>query len=1036
MTRASSTSRLLVCAATLVLVVPFISAHAQTGKLTGIVTDAATNQPIEGVQVILQGTGYGGLTQSNGRFFIIALPPGTYTVSARRIGYQTTQQQTQILIDVTRTINFSLNPSTAQLQAVRVVESGGAPLVELSQTGTTQSITAEELEGLPVRSIRDAITLQAGFQEIPLASTDLTSFAASRRVGTPSVLIRGGRSGETMTLIDGIPVSNFLFGGGALDVTDKATAQIQTIKGGLEPQYGNALSGVVNIATREGGENLAGSIEYETSRFGGAMGSIRDELRNYDFVDGFLSGPVPATAKKLRFVVAGRTSTSAGQVMEYDQDINDPFLADTTARDPHDFDLIPGWMAQGYTAQRDLFGKLTYYFNPTTTLSVNGIDVFRETMNIPFDWRLTGYSFADACVQQYQDRYGRYINVRDACDTEFGADATRSNGRVTGSERYAYVTPAPIGSHRSLYTARFGQTIRRFNYTIVGGVFDQRRLTCATYFSGVCIGERIADTNFSGRFVTPGVTSPEITPTEGTDQIAGNDRMTTRVLRFDAQIQATDHHNLATGLFYQGHDIVFREIRDVGLNNIVLQPSDYAAKPWDAAVYLQDRIEYDFLTIKLGARFDYGKAKGTFFNDPLDPTNGTTIRDVCNNPTAWGLPAGFSTFVDDTVTFTGLAGCLHPDNDSVGAEAVRIAARDDMGEAAVRQAFSPRLSLGFPISERSQAFFNFGIYYQNPLYNNLYQSTGIGTDAEGTPAGPALAAGNFIGNPHLEAEKTVSYEVGYVAEFARNFSMLLVAFSKDQSGLTGIRQGGIVRSTLASVNDPGNTYGTAAPSYTILMNVDYQTVRGFEMEFRRRLANYWSARINYSYSQATNNAPPPDLQFQQTEEEGDIPARSEIRSSIDQRHSLGGVLSFVVREQVPGIRFGSVLRNTSLKSTLRIASGLPYTPTITFGGGGTGRLERNSGTSPTTFRVDLQANKDFSVTNMRYGMFVRIDNVFDRLNCAQVFTTTGNCSRGTTAQARLAAGNFTGESESSTFFDRPQYVSTRRTINAGVKVTF
>ena len=992
-------------------------AAAQTGKLTGVVTDAATGQPIEGVQVVLQGTGYGGLTQANGRFFIIAIPPGTYTVTARRIGYQTTQEQTQILIDVTRTINFQLNPSTTQLQAVRVIEAR-APLVELSQTGTTQSITAEELEGLPVRSIKDAITLQAGFQEVPLASTDLTSFTAARRVGTPSVLIRGGRSGETLTLIDGIPVSNFLFGGGALDITDKATQQIQTIKGGLEPQYGNALSGVVNIATKEGGTNIAGSIEYETSRFGGAVGSTRDDLRDYDFVDGYLSGPVPATENRLRFVVAGRTSTSAMNVMEYDDHVYDPFLADTANRGAYRADLIPGWFSQGYVAQRDIFGKLTYYFGEgsTTKLSLTGVDVFRETLNIPFDWRLTGYSYADRCIELYQERYGSYLDVADVCNTNYSKDQVRFDGRPIGDERFNFVTPAPIGANRRLYTARFEQTINRFNYKIVAGVFDQKRLTCSTFFSGVCIAERIADTNFNGRFVTPGVTSPEITPTEGTDEIAGNDRMRTQVARFDAQMQATDHHNIAAGLFYQRHDITFREVRDIGLNNIFLQPSDYKAQPWDAALYLQDRIEYDFLTVRLGARFDYGQAKGTFLTDPLDPTNGTTMNHVCEDPTRFGLPGGWATFTRNDTTFTGVAACGQ--SSGLRDSAVAIAFQDDMSEAGIRKAFSPRLGLGFPITDRSQAFFNFGVYYQNPLYNNVYQGTGIGTDIEGTPDAAAFTSDNFVGNPRLEAEKTVSYEMGYVAEFGRNYSMLLVAFSKDQSGLTGIRQGGFVAGTNDRVFDPGVTYGTNAPDYTILMNVDYQTVRGFELEFRRGLTNFWSYRLSYAYSQATNNAAPPDLEFQQTAEEGDIPARSEIRSDIDQRHSLGGVLRFVVRDQTPQFRFGEWLRNSSLQFTARVASGLPYTPTISFTGGGNSRLQRNSGTAPTTIRIDMQANKEFNVANVRYGAFVRVDNLLDRRNCSQVFTSTGNCERGATAQARLRAGNFTGESEGSTFFDR------------------
>ena len=90
-------------------------ARAQTGKITGVVTDSANGQPIEGVQIILEGTGYGALTQSNGRYFIIALPPGNYTVVARRIGYRTTQTTAAVRIDVTRDINFQLSWSGSTL---------------------------------------------------------------------------------------------------------------------------------------------------------------------------------------------------------------------------------------------------------------------------------------------------------------------------------------------------------------------------------------------------------------------------------------------------------------------------------------------------------------------------------------------------------------------------------------------------------------------------------------------------------------------------------------------------------------------------------------------------------------------------------------------------------------------------------------------------------------------------------------------------------------------------------------------------------
>lgn len=505
----------------------------------------------------------------------------------------------------------------------------------------------------------------------------------------------------------------------------------------------------------------------------------------------------------------------------------------------------------------------------------------------------------------------------------------------------------------------------------------------------------------------------------------------------DAQLQATDHHNLAAGIFYQGHDIAFREVKDIGLNNIFLQPSDYAAKPWDAAAYIQDRIEYDFLTVRVGARFDYGRAGGKFLNDPLDPTNGTTLITVCNDPTAYGLPADFARFVDDSGrVYTGTAACQRPEARSKYDSAVAVAFRDDMSESTTRTAFSPRLGLSFPVTERSSAFFNFGVYYQNPLYNNVYQGTGIGTALEGTRQGPAFSNGTYVGNPRLRAEQTSSYEMGYVAEFARNYSVQVVAFSKDQSGLTGIRQGGIQRGTRAAgVFDPGVTYGTNRPNYTILVNQDYQTVRGLELELRRRLAGYWSGRINYGYSQATNNASAPDLEDQKSQE-GDIPARSEIRADIDQRHSLNGSLTFQVRDEAPKFRFAGLFRNTTASLTARLASGYPYTPALTFTGSSRFRLERNSGTAPTTFRMDFQAQKDWNLANVRYGAFLRLANLLDARNCAQVFATTGNCEGGTSPQARLGAGNFTGESEGTTFYDRPQYISERRSVNAGVRISF
>ncbi|MDH4043245.1 MAG: TonB-dependent receptor, partial [Gemmatimonadota bacterium] len=276
-------SRLLAGLAVFVLfAVAVPTAEAQTGKLTGVVTDAQSGVPLEGAQLILQGTGITALTGSNGRYFLVNVPPGTYTVLVRRIGYSSAEvRNVFIQIDVTRQVDVELAPTGAVGVEEIVVSAEEVPLVQPGVTGTGSNIRAEEISALPVTNIQGVLALQQGFIAVP-QNTDIISFSESRRNPITPVRVRGGRGGETLSMIDGIPVNNFVFGGPAFDITNEAVEQVDFQRGGFEAQYGNALSGIINIATREGGTNLAGSMNYQTSAIGGALGSTPDELSDQD----------------------------------------------------------------------------------------------------------------------------------------------------------------------------------------------------------------------------------------------------------------------------------------------------------------------------------------------------------------------------------------------------------------------------------------------------------------------------------------------------------------------------------------------------------------------------------------------------------------------------------------------------------------------------------------------------------------------------------------------------------------------------------
>jgi outer membrane receptor protein involved in Fe transport len=387
-----------------------------------------------------------------------------------------------------------------------------------------------------------------------------------------------------------------------------------------------------------------------------------------------------------------------------------------------------------------------------------------------------------------------------------------------------------------------------------------------------------------------------------------------------------------------------------------------------------------------------------------------------------------------------------------------LAQFDDFVESQSRTQFSPRIGVSFPLSERSLVFFNFGRYSQNPLYNNLFQNTGIGTTAgadggnicpeDGVVPGTTqchpiifsdIYTVSFLGNPNLLIEKTTSYEMGFATELSTDYALQVTAFSKDQFGLSGLRQGG--RDEFGNrLFDVGATYGGQAQhNYFVIVNQDFQTVRGFEVSLRRRLSNYWGFSINYGLTQATTNASAPDQEFQRTVEEGDPSNLQEIRSQIDQPHNLNASVNFRAGPQDRPFGIGvldAIAQNANASITAQASSGLPYTPTLSFTGFGDLQLARNSGRGPARFLMNAQLGKNFTLANIRAGAFVRINNLTDRRDCVQVFPSTGRCDGGSPDQSRDRQGNTVGEGTASTYFDRPQFFTSGRSFNAGLRLDF
>jgi hypothetical protein len=109
---------------TIIFILTFIPLilYGQTGKLVGKATDLQTGEPLVGANIIIEGTNLGAATNANGDYLILNVPPGTYTVKGRYIGYrEVNYENIKVSVNLTTELNFELPSEAYQTQTVNII---------------------------------------------------------------------------------------------------------------------------------------------------------------------------------------------------------------------------------------------------------------------------------------------------------------------------------------------------------------------------------------------------------------------------------------------------------------------------------------------------------------------------------------------------------------------------------------------------------------------------------------------------------------------------------------------------------------------------------------------------------------------------------------------------------------------------------------------------------------------------------------------------------------------------------------------------
>ncbi len=346
-------------------------AQLSTGKIEGTVRDTDTGSPLAGAQVVVEGTRLGNVTNADGYYFILNVPPGRRDVTFSYTGYQKiTMSNLLIFADQTITVDGGLSSTVVQLEGI-TVGSGSVPLVLRDQTVSKARLTPEHMAETPNTVLEDLLIMEAGVQ---------TGGADALGRG---LRIRGGSVGQEGMIVDGVMVRNFTAqpgGGGSaeagqhgqdttpLEFSVASVEEVTVITGGFQAEYGNILSGIVNIVTKGGGPQFRGNVRYTTDEV-----NPRTADYGYNQLRASLGGPTGVS--NLYFQVSGELQGNADRTPTHADEgfrgVNQDFvdrLNNAVANDPVLGQEESPFTLEGFRTAREFYatqtGESTALFSP------------------------------------------------------------------------------------------------------------------------------------------------------------------------------------------------------------------------------------------------------------------------------------------------------------------------------------------------------------------------------------------------------------------------------------------------------------------------------------------------------------------------------------------------------------------------------------------------------------------------------------------------------------------------------------------------
>ncbi len=861
----------------LAMLFPALVLAQTTYTLQGKITDAQNGESLPGANVMLKGTYYGAATDPSGNYRITGVKQGTYNLEISLIGYKIIQVTGMAVNDSTQlTRDFKMQSSALTL-GTDIVVIGERPMLDIESTESKKTIGSKEIEASVVENVTDLIRNQPGV-------------VADKN----EIHIRGGRSYENSYLIDGLSIQDPFSGGtSGLMLSANSIEEVEVLTGGFNAEYGQSMSGVIEVKTKRGSDRLKGQFTYKTDKVG---------LTNLDsdVGEGSLSGPIPFTGKKGSFFASGYALLS-NTYLPHSNNLYSSIFGGSkyTPRGSNNYSgLFKGiWE---FSPTRKLILSLSGSANMDQGFSANEFENPMPDFNsypYQFQYNLDNYNTQTRLSNQSSLTWSHTTSPSFFYELRLSRFFTQLHSDVGGKHWLAYNAPIDIVPINYFYIPD-------------SNPFD-----------------RIDDSHY-------GVTTGDGFYDYGDGDTWHDHYFEQYTVKGDATKSLGEKHLLKTGL---EENIQTMQMVDIispwaGRTGLGLNHDIYRVYPSTGAAYIQDKMSSFGLIVNAGMRLDWwfpGKYVDRAVQDTMIVS--PALRDA---------------YYRDSFNIFGQRGKAH---------------------------LSPRLGISHPILDNAMLFYSYGHFSKLPQPQRVYAK--LNSISQSTY--------QLFGNPNLNPETTVSYELGLRYEVTTNDVLTVTAYYRD------------IFDYISSLKIT-TTGRTSTQSYLMYFNLDYARSRGIEIEYKKRAGKFFTADLTTSYSIATGKSSSPKDELLVAR--GQLAERSikENYLSWDRPFRVALDLNFFAGPK-DHHRFLGLTLPTDWDFYFRtfLQSGRRYTTYTRIERQGeqtqyvANSMDPNSGLSQVWQWVDFSCKKYFRVSGLRFSVFAEVTNLFNSKNSDIINPLTG-----------------------------------------------